>query len=498
MITLILNDELISTEINQGEVTLDLIRRELGLKGTKEGCREGDCGACSVLLGELTESGMHYRSVASCLLPAGELHGKHLVTIEGLNGKTLSPIQQAIVDEGATQCGFCTPGIIISLTGFMLNSPALSTEDALASIEGNICRCTGYTAISRAVEKLTANIPANNILQNCNIDRPQPNCSVGRPLPKERASASPSPSPTSRIKDLVNSNILPNFFLDIAERLSAIPLPNAANRGDSVIIGGGTDIYVQKADKMVNENLRFISHSSESPAVTAVGDRIIINAAATTEDLMNSSVFVDIFPAWQKSFRLISSQMIRGRATVGGNIVNASPIGDISIMLLALNASLIIKSSDTRREVALDKFYKGYKQLDLQKNEQITRIIIPHPALKEKFNFEKVAKRQHLDIASVNSAILIEESNGRIITARISAGGIGPIPTFLTKASAALAGSPLTSATIKAVAAVGANEVTPISDVRGSAAYKKALLKRLITAHFIELFPDLDLREELV
>ena len=510
MINLILNGEFVSTAMDAGEVTLDFLRKEKGIKGTKEGCREGDCGACSVLLGELTESGMRYRAVASCLLPVGELHGKHLVTIEGLNGETLSPVQQAIVDEGATQCGFCTPGIIISLTGFLLNSPTLSTEDALAAIEGNICRCTGYTAISRAVEKLTATLDLNNpgLTANCSVAHPKcsvahPKCSVGRPRPKERASASASPPPSdspsqsqptqSRIETMVAANILPPVFLGIAKKLSIITQKTHSNADnpETIIVGGGTDLYVQKADQMLKKPLKFVSRPPDQPAVTAAADRIIIDAAATTEELMNAAAFTNIFPSWQNSFRLISSQMIRNRATVGGNIVNASPIGDISIMLLALNAVLTIQSGENTREVALEKFYKGYKQLGLQKDEQITQITVPLPAPKARFNFEKVAKRQHLDIAGVNSAILIEETEGKIITARLSAGGIGPIPTYLAKASAALTGSPLTPETIKAAATAAANEVTPISDVRGSAAYKTALLQRLITAHFIELFPDL-------
>jgi xanthine dehydrogenase small subunit len=301
-----------------------------------------------------------------------------------------------------------------------------------------------------------------------------------------------SPLPPSRIEKLVAANIIPDLFLGIAEKLAAIPTGNCSNPHNQspVIVGGGTDIYVQKADQMLKENLKFISHPPNDTAIITDGDRIIIDAAATTEQLMNATVFTDIFPAWQKSFRLISSQMIRNRATVGGNIVNASPIGDISIMLLALNASLLIQSGSQTREIALKNFYKGYKQLDLQNNEQILQIIVPLPAPTQRFNFEKVSKRRHLDIASVNSAILIEEDDGKIITARISAGGIGPIPTYLSKASATLSGSPLNSATIKSAATAAAGEVMPISDVRGSADYKTALLKRLIIAHFSVLFPD--------
>lgn len=465
MIKLILNAKMVTTTMQPGEVTLDFIRKQQGLKGTKEGCREGDCGACSVLIGELTDKGIQYRSVASCLFPVGQLHGKHLVTIEGLNGATLSPIQQAIVDEGATQCGFCTPGIIISLTGFLLNSPTLSTEDAFSAIEGNICRCTGYTAISRAVEKLTANLKT----QQANIN--------------------------ARIENMVASGILPNIFLGIKEQLANIqPYKQTTPADATTIIGGGTDIYVQQPDNMLDIQPHFISRNPNQPAVTTdEHNQIIVDAAASTEELMNAKQLLDLFPSWQKSFRLISSKMIRNMATVGGNIVNASPIGDISIILLALNAILEIKSGDKTRQVDLDNFYKGYKQFDLQKGEIITQVILPKPTMDSKFNFEKVSKRQHLDIANVNTAILITEKNNKIINCRVSAGGIGPIPTYIKSASDYLTNKELTPATISKAANIAVNQVKPISDVRGSADYKLSLLRRLFIAHFTVLYPEIDL-----
>ncbi len=462
MITLILNDKLISTNISEGEVILDFLRREMKLHGTKEGCREGDCGACTVLIGELSadEKEINYKTVPSCLTPVGTLHRKHLVTIEGLNNQdTLSPVQQAIVDEGATQCGFCTPGIVMSLTGFLLTGKTLSEEDALTAIEGNICRCTGYTAIRRAVSRL---------LQNTDLKMD---------------------NSINRHEYLYSKNILPDIFHDIINKLAAIkPVDTNQYQQDKIIVAGGTDLFVTKAEKMLNEKLHFFTPQSGSN-ISLDNKSIIIEAATSTEELRTNKIFSDMIPRWQDFLHLLSSTLIRNRATLAGNIVNASPIADLSIIFLALNAELIISSDTGKRRIALDKFYKGYKEMDLNKKEFIEKIIVHKLPANSHFNFEKVAKREHLDIATVNSAITITEQNNIITAARISAGGVSPTPLLLQLTSEFLIGKPVNPETVIAACTMAKEEVSPISDVRGSAAYKRTLLTRLIIAHFIECFP---------
>jgi xanthine dehydrogenase small subunit len=456
MLKFILNAKPLETELNPAEVALDFVRKNKGLKGTKEGCREGDCGACSVLVGTLTDSGMSYQVQASCLLPLGALHGKHLVTIEGLNAKEgLSLIQQALVEEGATQCGFCTPGIVMALTGFLLNSSELSVDDAITAMEGNICRCTGYSAIRRAALRLVECLP----------ELPAPG--------------------TERITAMVNISLLPPFFMEAAEQLAKIdPLPDLQN---GVVVSGGTDLFVQQPDVLLSKRLKFVDDAAGH--IYLKDEKIVIAASTTAEELMNSTLMQRYFTDWQDGFKLMASSMIRARATVAGNIVNASPIGDISIMLLAVGASLKLGSNGLVRELKLEDFYRGYKQLALQDGEIVEAIVVPLPDPGSKFSFEKVSKREHLDIASVNSALLINDDGAKISSVRMSAGGVGPIPTLLRKTAESLLGKPLDSASVSLAVDTALKEISPISDVRGSSDYKRVLLGRLITAHFIKLFP---------
>ncbi len=464
--SLILNGEPVTTDMAPGEVALDFLRRERGLKGTKEGCREGDCGACTVLLGERTASGMRYRAVASCLLPVGELHGRHLVTIEGLTGETLSAVQRAIVEEGATQCGFCTPGIVVALTGFLLTSPSLVEENALEAIDGNICRCTGYTSIRRAVARLVDALDFEpGAMEN-------------------------------RHEELAEAGLLPPFFRGIAGRLAA--MEDAASGGEparGIPVAGGTDLFVQEPERLKNETLRFLSRDPRGEAVFEENGWIVMDATCTMEEIRNSPVLDTLFPSWKQMLGLHSSTLIRNRATPAGNIANASPIGDMSIILLALGARVEIGSGGSARTVALDRFFKGYKEIDLGPDEIITRILFPKPPEGSRFNFEKVSRREYLDIASVNTAFSCTVGNDVIRAARLSAGGVAPVPLFLAETSAWLAGRPLSAETALGAAERAAAEVTPISDVRGSAHYKRRLLRRLVAAHFVTCFPELSPEE---
>ncbi|MBT3194208.1 MAG: 2Fe-2S iron-sulfur cluster binding domain-containing protein, partial [Verrucomicrobia bacterium] len=396
MIRFVLNRSEVTTDAAAGAVLLDVLRGEFGLHATKEGCREGDCGACSVLVGQRYPDGVRYRTAGSCLLPVGALQGVHIVTLEGLNEGELSLVQQAIVDEGATQCGFCTPGIIIALTGFLLSSDALSLDDAYAAVEGNICRCTGYTSVRRAVQRLVERIA----LQEGNG--------------------------VFRVEALVAAGQLPSYFLEVSEWLDGLPAvssPDAAE-GVAVTVAGGTDLFVQQAAALRSRPLRFIGDEPEWRGIERRDDHIAIGAAVTVEELKQSPIMRCIFPVWDRALQLVSSTLIRNRATVGGNIVNASPIGDLTILLLAMDAALRIFSPKGERCVSLDGFYQGYKQFDLREGEWIGEVILPEPPAEEVLSFEKVSRREHLDIASVNTAMSIEVSEGCISKARLSAGGV--------------------------------------------------------------------------
>lgn len=474
-IKFLINDREVETSAPAGTVTLDFIRGQQELPGTKEGCREGECGACTVLLGELKENGVQYKAVASCLLPLGEPAGKHIVTIEGINipgpAGALTPIQQAITDEGASQCGFCTPGIIMSLTGFFITSKTLDYQDAIDALDGNICRCTGYLSIRRAAQKL---------------------CATFSPL---------LDTDKNRIQQLVEWSILPPYFLHIPEQLTALKTqepPGADARTLShpdagIIVAGATDLYVQKPGALLDENLRFISRRADLSYIRERNNMIYIGAGTTMEEMKQSPVIDELFPNMKNYLNLVSSTIMRNRATLVGNIVNASPIGDLTIMLLALNTVIGLSRNSTPREIPLKRFFKGYKQLDLEEREIVRFLRFPVPApgkgLRFHFHFEKVSQRKHLDIASCNTAISLETNGSAVYNVRLSAGGVAPIPLYLAKTCAFLEGKEITTDTLREAVKVMNDEISPIDDIRGSVQYKTLLLGNLLFAHFITLFP---------
>ena len=464
MIQCIFNRDLVAISRPPGGVLLDFLRLELGLRGSKEGCREGDCGACTVLLGELTVSGLFYRSAAACLLPLGDLNGKHIVTIEGLNGEGLSPVQQAIVDEGATQCGFCTPGIVVALTGFLLGSDSLSLQDAYAAVEGNICRCTGYTSIRRACQRLVAGL--NPSIQTAD----------------------------SRIPALVNAGMIPDYFVDLADRLKDIrPEKKPEDTpSETLLVAGGTDLFVQQAETLREADLKFLSGEKRLLQIREEQGELVIGAAVTIEELKRNVLLQDTYPGWNRALRLVSSTLIRNRATVAGNLINASPIGDVTLILLALGARLNLQGKDSSRTIPLDTFYQDYKQIDLKKGELITEIVLPPFTAGSFFNFEKVSRRETLDIASVNTAIMLQKTDDVIGEARLSAGGVAPVPLFLSRSSAWLTGKALNRETVSELLSIVDTEIAPIDDVRGSAVYKRRLLRRLVLAHFVICIPGLN------
>ncbi|MFA6027099.1 MAG: FAD binding domain-containing protein [Ignavibacteriaceae bacterium] len=461
----ICNDREVTTDSHPATTVLDFLRKDLQLTGTKEGCREGDCGACTVLVGELNKNEINYKSVNSCLLPLASLHGRHLVTIEGINQKELNPLQNAFVDEGATQCGFCTPGFLMSLTGYFLSNDTFSAESAINSLDGNICRCTGYASIKRSVKKVTDEIYAKD--------------------------------KTSSLETLVQLNILPDYFLTIQKRLAEIkPFVNQATK--DVLVSGGTDLFVQQWEKLLSSEVQFLQRDESSPAIWTEGTNCFIDARTTISEIKSSLILKKYFPQLEDYFQYFGSLPIRNRATVGGNIINASPIGDMTNFLLALDAQLHLKEKNNERVVPVKNFYTGYKQFDKKENEILASVSFPLPKNHFHFNYEKVSKRTFLDIASVNTSIYLEEENLQINELHLSAGGVSPYPLYLFKTIEFLRNKKISPKLIREAAEIIQTEISPISDARGSADYKRLLLRQLFFAHFIKFFPEIILLEEVV
>ncbi len=468
MIQFILNDLEVKTESPPGTTLLDCIRYEQGLTGTKIGCREGDCGACTVLEGRLEDDCLTYRSMVSCLTPLGQAHGKHIVTVEGLNMEALSPVQQAFVDYSASQCGFCTPGFVVSLTGHAMSPVPSQAASAIACMDGNICRCTGYKSIERAA------ISVHHQLKEKNPDNP--------------------------IQWLVENGFLPDWFRDIPERMARLHRDLAAADGNMAseglpgrgirILGGGTDLMVQQPEVIAGEQLALVLDHKELKGIHRQEGRVLVGASVTATELMESPLMQSIIPDIASLFKLISSGPIRNMGTLAGNIVNASPIADLSIIFLALKASVLLAGKDgLAREVPLKDFFLDYKKLDLQEGEYIRQVSFPCPPPDALFHFEKVSKRTHLDIASVNSAMLLHLEGDRILDASLSLGGVAPVPLYLKKTSALLQGRSLSEGLLRKAIDSVQQEIAPISDIRGSARYKRLLARQLFFAHWEKHFP---------
>lgn len=455
MISFILNNQLVSTDKSSGGSLLDFIRYEQDLPGTKIGCREGDCGACTVLEGTLENGKVNYKSIVSCLTPLGNAHGKHIVTIEGINMGHLTPVQKAFVENAATQCGFCTPGFIMSLTGHSLSSEKSTKESAIASVSGNICRCTGYKSIEKATEAIS------EILKDKNINDP--------------------------IAWLVKNKHIPEYFLEISSRLNKIHKVTPVKETESTIIAGGTDLMVQKAKVLAEADINLFQNRIDLKGIKIENGKCVLGAATTASEIEESLEIRKVVPEIISYLKLISSKPIRNMGTIAGNIVNASPIGDLSIMLLALNAEVNLSKGNA---IPLKDFYLGYKKLALDKGDYIKSILFPVSPKPSLFNFEKVSKRTHLDIASVNSAIQLYIEGDKIVECHLSAGGIAPIPMFLGKTCDFLKGKTVTVEVLHKANEVLQGEISPISDVRGSVDYKRLLLRQLFFAHFIKLFPN--------
>jgi xanthine dehydrogenase small subunit len=464
-----------------------------------------------------------YRAQPSCIIALAELDGRHLVTIEGLASAgspgsagdyvRLTPVMRAILDENGSQCGFCSPGFVVALTAFLLNGPPYTEDRAFAAIEGNLCRCTGYGALKRAASRLARDFSG---------------------LPAD---------PAARLEALVEAQIVPASLLDFA---SGRAMPEAEQGAGAfpagLPLGGGSDFLVRHpypesaefgedyALLSRDESLRGIrmvgteggaaaapGGSAAAPGGAAVpggaaaaGARLEIGAAVTWREFFSSELVARTIPSIASFERLLASPALRERATLGGNVGNASPVADLTSMLIALEATVRLRGPGGERELPLEKLFLGYKKLDLReaasplgapRREIIAAFLVPAARPVELFNFEKASRRERLDIAAVNTAAAFEAKDTpggkRVMRARISAGGVAPVPLLLERTSSYLEGKVICAETAREAARLAASETSPIGDVRGSAEYRSRILGRLVIAHFARLFPDSGCEEAL-
>jgi xanthine dehydrogenase small subunit len=441
---------------------LEYLRTVEKLCGTKEGCAEGDCGACTIVLGEPDGERMRYRAINACIMFVPALDGKQVITVEHLRAPdgTPHPVQRAMVERHASQCGFCTPGFVMSL--FALHhapGPADRAEvnDALA---GNLCRCTGYRPIVDAALQISNGNAEDRF--------------AGETVEHLRALDT-----TDRLELRHGGQtwIAPRSIEELADVLPRYP--------DAVLLAGGTDVglWVTKQHRVL-ETIVTVEAVRDMAAVEEIGDVLRIGAAALYEDVL--ARLASHFPDFGILLRRLGSRQIRNRGTFGGNIGNGSPIGDTPPVLIALDAALVLRQGAVERVVPIADFFLGYRRTALRPGEFIARIDVPLPKPGGQFRCYKVAKRFDQDISAVCAAFNLDLADGIVRDIRVGFGGMAATPVRVAAIERALIGEAWSEANVRIAMDVLDAALTPISDMRASADYRRMVARNLLFKFFLE------------
>ncbi len=453
---------------------LDWLRLIERRTGTKEGCNEGDCGACTVAIGRLDDGRIRYQAVNACIRFVGQLDGCQLLTVEDLAGPDGAPhpVQQAMVECHGAQCGFCTPGFVMSLFALYENDPkadhsttSLSPERVDDALAGNLCRCTGYAPIVAA---------AHRMLQ---LSRGAPDrLAALRPDTMARLEALQDDA-TVTVGDAGRQFHAPATVEALADLLLQWP--------DARIVAGATDVglWVTKELRVLDRVID-IGRVRELQRIEDRGDALAIGAGVTYADAM--PVLAKLYPDIGEVFRRLGGEQVRNVGTIGGNIANGSPIGDSPPMLIALGARLVLRRSQERREMALEDFFIDYGKQDRRPSEFVETILLPKPAPGLRFRAYKIAKRFDQDISAVLGAFALTIEAGKVTAARIAYGGMAATPRRARRTEAALVGQPWTEATLGAAMTALSEDFTPITDWRASASYRARVAGNLLCRLLIE------------
>ncbi len=468
-----LNGQRVTDSIPAGMSTLNYLNRQKHLYGTKCSCNEGDCGACTVVIAYPKDGIIVYEAINSCLYPAAKLHGRHLITIEGLGTPDkLHPIQQVMLDFHGTQCGYCTPGFVMSMFALFASVEHPDRETIYQALEGNLCRCTGYKSILEAAEYLSANFSPGNLVPDWCRDLEAELFSFDVPA-KMILKSGESQTLVQRYHQPESTKAL----FDILQEE-----PNA------VLIAGGTDLMVQmNIGRKEFPLLVDLSRISDLARLYLQKDGLHIGSLVSYATLQNSGIVKTDYPVLHKLILQIASQQIRNFGTLGGNIANASPIGDSLPLLLAMDATLLLQSKLEIRLLPLREFFVGYRTTALQKGEIIREIILPPISEKNYINCLKSAKRKSVDISAVVTAINIELELGFVKSAILALGGVAPTPVISTQFSAILNYKPINGLDPEMIVKAVTAEFKPISDVRGSAIYRSRLIANHLKIYLSEL-----------
>ncbi|MDI6766926.1 MAG: xanthine dehydrogenase small subunit [Bacteroidota bacterium] len=451
-------------EFSPTSTVLNYLRSLPTHKGVKEGCAEGDCGACTVVLAELVDNKITYRAVDSCLIFLPMIHGKQLITVENLKtpeGK-LHPVQQSMIELYGSQCGFCTPGIIMSMFALYKNNNKPTREQIDNALTGNLCRCTGYRPIVEAAEKSCV----HNCVDHFSNNEPQ--------IMKLLKSIS---------KESIHIQTHNQRYFRPASLGEAISLKH--QHPETIIIGGATDIAlrVTKSHELLKEIID-LSGIEELKNIVATESSIIIGSGVSMDDII-PKVKKD-FSALYEMLSVFGAKQIRNLATLGGNLGSASPIGDVIPVLMAYNASVVLESLNGRREIPLNDFIVGYRKTVRKSDELITSILIPKPTSGSIVKSYKVSKRKELDISTLSAGFRLELDKNKVKLITLAYGGMAEITKRATKTEQFLIGKDWKRNVVEEAIQYINKDFNPISDVRGSAEFRKIAAKNLLFKFYIE------------
>jgi xanthine dehydrogenase small subunit len=451
-------------DVSPTTTLLQWLRDRAALTGTKEGCAEGDCGACTVAIVDRSSSaGPTFRAVNSCLVLLPMVDGKEIVTVEGVGGERAEhPVQRSLVERLGSQCGYCTPGVVMSMFEACYRADLTERWQIDDQMCGNLCRCTGYRPIREATQAIAGLRPPDRFEATLRL------------VPFETASLEYSANG--------QSYFAPTTLAELWSILDLHP--------DARIIAGGTDLSLLVTKRFEELPLLVsLENLAELSRMEWTDDGFRIGSTVHLSDLESTAKVP--WPSIERMLRFFGSRQIKNRGTVGGNVCNASPIGDLPPILMALDAQVELISKKGTRNLPLDRFFLGYRKTALAPKEILASVFVPKlPSGDVRVTSYKVSKRQELDISAVAAGLYVELVQGRATKARFAFGGMAATPKRAALAEAAVMGAPWNEATVEAAARMLERDFTPIDDHRGSAWYRRTVARNLLFGFFHETAKD--------